>query len=349
MRCSIRSRGSFAPTSSTVASESPASGEDSLIARYFKPIATDPGAFGLTDDAAILRADGEDIVVTTDAIVEGVHFLSNDPPDTLARKALRVNLSDLAAKGAAPAGFVLTLALRSVDDAWLSAFASGLGEDAGHYGCPLLGGDTVSTPGPLTVSITAFGRVPQGRMVLRSGARPGDRVMVTGTIGDAALGLAVLKGGAAAAGLANDTAAKDRLVGRYRLPQPRNALAAAIREYASAAMDVSDGLAGDLAKLCAASGVSAAIDVPRIPMSTEAADLLARGVVGIEALISGGDDYEVLCAVPEAACAAFADDARQAGVVLTSIGTMVAGTAPVRFLDAQGRGMELTRLSYSHF
>src|SRR3954449_11279992 len=171
------------------------SGEDSLIARYFKPIATDPGAFNLDDDAAILKAAGEDIVVTTDAIVEGVHFLTNDPPDTIARKALRVNLSDLAAKGATPAGFVLTLALRAADDAWLTPFARGLGSDAGLFGCPLLGGDTVSTPGPVMISITAFGRVTSGRMVHRSGARPGDRVVVTGTIGDAALGLVVLKGG----------------------------------------------------------------------------------------------------------------------------------------------------------
>src|SRR5919201_1212358 len=132
------------------------SGEDSLIARYFRPIATHPGAFNLDDDAAALKAAGDDIVVTTDAIVEGVHFLADDPPDTLARKALRVNLSDLAAKGATPAGFVLTLALRGVDEAWLTPFAQALGEDATRFGCPLLGGDTVSTAGPLTISITAF-------------------------------------------------------------------------------------------------------------------------------------------------------------------------------------------------
>src|SRR6266481_1716374 len=200
------------------------SGEDSLIARYFRPLATDPSAFGLMDDAAILKASGDDTVVTTDAIVEGVHFLTDDPPDTVARKALRVNLSDLAAKGATPAGFVLTLALRAADDAWLAPFARGLGEDAGLFSCPLLGGDTVSTPGPLMISITAFGRVPPGKMVHRSGARPGDRVVVTGTIGDAALGLDMLRGGAATTALADDAAAKQMLVGRYRVPQPRTAL-----------------------------------------------------------------------------------------------------------------------------
>jgi thiamine-monophosphate kinase len=320
------------------------SGEDSLIARYFKPIATDPGAFGLDDDAAILAPSGDDIVVTTDAIVEGVHFLPDDPPDTVARKALRVNLSDLAAKGASCAGFVLTLALRNAGDAWLTAFARGLGEDARLFACPLLGGDTVSTPGPLTVSITAFGRVPVGKMVHRSGARPGDRVMVTGTIGDAALGLAMLKGT-----LAADAAAGAMLIQRYRVPQPRNTLAIAVRGHASAAMDVSDGLAGDLAKLCAASGISAVIDTPGIPKSDAASELLARGAVGIEALISGGDDYEILCTVAEAQVAAFADEARRAGVSVSAIGRVTAGNNPPVFLDGQGKEIRLSRLSYSHF
>ncbi len=278
-----------------------ASGEDALIARYFKPLATDPGAFGLVDDAAILKASGEDIVVKTDAIVEGVHFLPDDPPDTVARKALRVNLSDLAAKGATPAGFMLTLALRKADAAWLAPFARGLGEDAAHYGCPLLGGDTVSTPGPLMISIAAFGRIPSGKMVHR------------------------------------------------RVPQPRNALARAIRDHASASMDVSDGLAGDLAKLCAASGTSAVIDAPGIPLSAPAAALLARGIVDIGTLVSAGDDYEILCAIPEKRFEGFARDAGAAGVTVTSIGTIIAGRSAPRFLDAQGREVPLPRLSYSHF
>jgi thiamine-monophosphate kinase len=326
-----------------------ASGEDSLIARYFKPIATDPGAFGLVDDAATLKTRGEDIVVTTDAIVEGVHYLASDPPDTVARKALRTNLSDLAAKGAAPAGFVLTLALRTADENWLEPFARALGEDTKSFGCPLLGGDTVSTPGPTAISITAFGRVPEGKMVRRNGARPGDRVMVSGTIGDAALGLDILKDGATAKALAGDPKGSEALIARYRIPQPRNALAEAVRGHASAAMDVSDGLAGDLAKLCAASGVSAVVDTPSIPASATAAGLLSRRAVGIETLITGGDDYEILCTVPEAKVDAFTEAARQAGVAVTGIGTIMAGEGPPRFLDGEGREIALARLSYSHF
>jgi thiamine-monophosphate kinase len=325
------------------------SAEDSLIARYFKPLASDPGAFDLNDDAAILKPAGRDIVVTTDAIVEGVHFLPDDPADTLARKALRVNLSDLAAKGAVPAGFVLTLALRAADDAWLKPFASALEDDAAQFACPLLGGDTVSTPGPLMISITAFGRVPAGTMVHRSGAKPGDRVVVTGTVGDAALGLDILKGGTIAAALANDAAAREMLVGRYRVPQPRNALAHVIADHASAAMDVSDGLAGDLVKLCAASSVSADIDGTCIPLSTAAAALLSRGAVGIEAIVSGGDDYEVLCTIPENRFDAFTGAAAAAGVAATSIGTITAGKSIPRFFDAAGREIVLKRPSYSHF
>jgi thiamine-monophosphate kinase len=322
------------------------SAEDSLIARYFKPLATEPGALDLVDDAAILKASGDDLVVTTDAIVEGVHFLSDDPPDTVARKALRVNLSDLAAKGAAPAGFVLTLALRDADHAWLAPFARGLGEDAVEFGSPLLGGDTVSTPGPVMISITAFGRVPAGKMVRRHGAKAGDRVVVSGTIGDAALGLKLLKAGAATALGGGE---QEMLIGRYRVPQPRVALAQAVRDYASAAMDVSDGLAGDLAKLCAASGASAAIDAQSIPLSAPARTLLSSGAVGIESIVSGGDDYEILCTIAENRFESFAHAATLAGVPVTSIGTIIAGSAVPRFIDGQGAEIALPRLSYSHF
>src|SRR4051794_3091274 len=203
MRCSISLHGSCARASSkrlwgdAVAKRAgrgesgQETAEDRLIARHFKPIARHPGALGLTDDAAVLTPPaGHALVVTADAIVGGVHFFPDDPPEAIAKKALRVNLSDLAAKGAHPAGFLLTLALpKGFRDDWLKAFARGLGQDAKTYDCPLLGGDTVHTPGPVTISITAFGTLPEGSMVRRAGARAGDHVIVTGTIGDAALGL----------------------------------------------------------------------------------------------------------------------------------------------------------------
>ena len=323
------------------------SGEDNLIARYFRPLATDAGALGLIDDVALLAATNQNLVVTTDAIVEGVHFLPDDPAETIARKALRVNLSDIAAKGAVPAGFVLTLALRDASEAWLAPFAKALGEDAAAFDCPLLGGDTVSTPGPLMISITAFGHVPVGQMVHRAGAKAGDRIVVTGTIGDAALGLKVLRGDIPRESL--DAPSREQLVQRYRVPQPRNAIALAVRDHATAAMDVSDGLAGDLAKLCAASGVSATIDVPAIPLSEPARTMLAEAQVSLENVVAGGDDYEVLCTVPEDRWDAFYAAALKANTLVTSIGRVVTGQTPPRFVDGNGNPVVLKRLSYSHF
>ncbi len=247
------------------------SGEDRLIARYFKPLATHPGAFGLLDDAAaIAPPPGCDLVLTTDGVVAGVHFFPDDPPDTVARKALRVNLSDLAAKGARPLGFLLTLALpKEIGDAWLRPFARGLGADAEHFGCPLLGGDTVRTPGPITISIAAFGAVPHGKMVRRAGARrrrprAGDRHDRRCRARTAA---AHGRRQPPSVGASTPRDAASTSARRYLVPQPRNAIAEALRAHASAAMDVSDGLAGDLAKLCRASGVAAEIEVARVPLS----------------------------------------------------------------------------------
>jgi thiamine-monophosphate kinase len=326
------------------------SAEDRLIARYFKPIALHPGAFGLTDDAAVLTPPaGHALVVTADAIVGGVHFFIDDPPDAVARKALRVNLSDLAAKGAQPAGFVLTLALpTSAGDRWLKAFAKGLGKDAKHYDCPLLGGDTVRTPGPVTVSITAFGTVPECSMVRRAGARLGDHVIVTGTIGDAALGLNLRKERGEAKRWRLDAAMQRHLLARYLVPEPRNALAEALRLNASAAMDVSDGLAGDLGKLCRASGVGAEIEVERVPLSRAARAALAADPKAIETILTGGDDFEVVATVPPAALDALLTAARVVGVPVTAIGRVTAGME-ARFLRPDGRKLRFARASFSHF
>jgi thiamine-monophosphate kinase len=327
------------------------SGEDELIARYFKPLATAAGALGLTDDAAFYAApEGHELVLTTDAIVSGVHFLSDDPPETVARKALRVNLSDLAAKGAHPAGCLLTLALPDgIAESWLSAFASGLQSDCDLFACPLYGGDTVRTGGPLFTSVTAFGTLPRGTMVKRGGARPGDRIVVTGTIGDGALGLRLLQDPDHIERWSLSDEEAGHLAGRYRVPQPRTAMADAVRTLASAAMDVSDGLVGDLAKLCNVSGVSARVEVARLPLSPAAAKALAAERGLIEAIATGGDDYEILAAVPADKVAAFFDLARGVAVPVAAIGEIVAGHEPPQLVDANGKRLSFARGSFSHF
>jgi thiamine-monophosphate kinase len=328
-----------------------ASGEEALIARYFRPLARHPGAFGLRDDAATLTPPpGCDVVLTADAIVGGVHFFPDDPPDTIAKKALRVNLSDLAAKGAKPAGFLLSLALpKTVGEEWLAQFSRGLGADADAYGCPLLGGDSVRTPGPVMISIAAFGLVPSGAMLARSGARSGDRVVVTGTIGDAALGLLLRRDPETAGRWQLDRPAHDRLIERYLVPQPRNGIAEALRQHASAAMDVSDGLAGDLGKLCAASGVGANIEVARVPLSGAAQQAIAASPAQIETALTGGDDYEIVATVPAAALGRLIAEAAAAGVALTEIGTISGPQGSVRFLDRAGNSMTFKEPAFSHF
>jgi len=321
------------------------SAEDRLIARFFKPLATPPGALGLSDDAAFLKPPpGFDLVLKTDAIIGGVHFFPEDAAQAVASKALRVNLSDLAAKGARPLGFLLSLALpKEIDENWLEGFAQGLRGDSLLFGCPLFGGDTDRTPGPITISIAMFGAVPEGTMVRRAGAKAGDRVFVSGTIGDAALGVQVRKGKA----WTLSEPQRQHLVSRYLLPQPRNALAETVRTHASAAMDISDGLAGDFAKLCRASGVAADIDAARVPLSEAAKAVIAADGAALESVLTGGDDYEILCTVPAAKADAFRAAARIVNVTVTDIGEIKAGEG-VRFL-AGGQVLLFKRASFSHF
>lgn len=327
------------------------SGEDKLIARFFKPLATHPGALALTDDTAVFEPPmGHDLVLTADAVTGGVHFFPDDPAGAIARKALSVNLSDLAAKGAKPLGFLMTLALPpSIDDAWLEKFSAGLRADAEAFACPLFGGDTIRTPGPVSVSIFAFGSVPNGRMIKRHGAKPGDRILVTGTIGDAALGLRLRKDAGAAQEWNLDAAMRDHLAGRYLLPEPRMQIAEALRTHASAAMDVSDGLAGDLSKLCGVSGVSAKIDAASVPLSAAAKRALAADRALIEPILTGGDDYEIVCTVPPDNVAAFRALAAKAQVTVTEIGSVIDGTDAPRFIDANGAALAFARTSFSHF
>jgi thiamine-monophosphate kinase len=320
--------------------------EDNLISRFFAPIAG-PAALGLLDDAALLiPPPRHDLVLTVDGLVGGVHFFADDPPGDIARKALRVNLSDLAAKGAAPLGFLLTLALP--DDwtsEWLEAFAKGLGADADLHGCPLLGGDTVKTPGPLTLSITALGAAPSGRMAKRTGVRPGDLLYVSGTIGDAALGLKLRLG------QGPDLAEPHRqhLLDRYLLPLPRLALAAAMAAHAHAGMDVSDGFVGDLTKMLRVSGVGAGVALGKLPLSAAAEAAIALDPALFEIAATGGDDYEIIAAVPPASAEAFEAAARAAGVAVTRVGEAVKGASPPHFIGRDGAEFTFARGAFSHF
>lgn len=324
-------------------------GEFELIARYFAPLAG-PGGLGLVDDAALLTPPpGHDLVLSKDALVADVHFFASDPPEAIARKALRVNLSDLAAKGAQPLGFLLGLGLPAGwEEDWLAAFARGLGEDAAAYACPLLGGDTVSAGERLFLSVTVIGAVPAGTMVRRAGGRAGDRLYVTGTIGDSALGLKVI--------LAEHTARRDwmadaedraMVIDRYHLPQPRTTLAAAVRRHASAAMDISDGLIGDARKLAAASGCGVEIALARVPLSRAVARAVAVAPELLRVAVTGGDDYELLCAVPEAEAAAFEAAAQAAGIPVAGIGALVAGES--RILGPDGAPLGFDSGSFRHF
>jgi len=329
--------------------DSKESAEDRLIARFFRPLATDPGAFDFIDDAAaITPPPGCDLVLKTDGVIAGVHFFPDDPPETIGRKALRMNLSDLAGKGARPLGFLMSIALpETIDAKWLAAFAAGLGEDAKAFGCPLLGGDTDHTPGLISVSIAAFGAVPHGKMVRRSTARTGDCVVVSGTIGDSTLGLRLRREPALAArwGLAEALAAT--LLQRYRVPEPRNALADAVLRYATASIDVSDGLAGDFAKLCRASHVAGEIDVARVPFSDAVRAALKADSALLETVLSGGDDYEIVLTLPPEKFAGFAAAAQSAGVPVTQIGSITAGEG-ARFMR-DGKPLAFAQSSYSHF
>ena len=321
--------------------------EDSLIARYFAPLAGE-GGLGLRDDAACFSPlPGHDLVLTTDALVETVHFLPDDPPGSVARKALGVNVSDLAAKGADPAGFLLSLALpEGWTEDWLADFASGLGEAARDFSCPLLGGDTVKARGALTLSVTAVGQVPAGRMVRRTTAREGDVICVTGAIGDAALGLRLRSAPAWAERLSSDEAAF--LADRYLHPQPRYPVAAALRTHARAAMDVSDGLAGDLAKMMRASGVTAIIETDQVPLSPAVRGAIQADPGLIDLALTGGDDYEILCTLPEKSLDSFLKEADSVGVALSVIGRVVAGDGlPVFRTQDSERRFDVG--SYSHF
>jgi thiamine-monophosphate kinase len=315
------------------------------IARFFAPLAG-PGALGLLDDVALIDGPpGQQLVLTTDAIIAGIDYLPDDPPDLVARKLLRVNLSDLAAKGATPLGYLLTTVLpQSCDETWLAGFTSGLAQDQEEFAIALLGGDSSASTGPATLSLTALGTVAAGQAILRRGAEPGDLVYVSGTIGDSALGLRALRG--TLAGLAPGE--RDFLADRYHLPRPRLALGRQLVGIAHAMLDVSDGLVGDLNHLCVVSGVAAVLEAELVPLSSVARAALAQDKTLLSLVLGGGDDYELVFAAPPGAEKALAALAVSLALPITPIGRISAGSG-VQVVDGTGRRIELGISGYRHF
>jgi thiamine-monophosphate kinase len=327
--------------------------EHGLIVRYFAPLARDfPGAYGLKDDAAVIEPPpGADLVVTTDALVAGVHFFADDDPADIAWKALAVNVSDLIAKGAAPLAYSLALALPPPPSPeFLGGFTAGLAEAQRHFGIALSGGDTTSAGGGvLMIAVTAFGVAPRGQAVRRGGASPGDSLYVSGAIGDAALGLMLRRGDADAARWPVSREERNWLIQRYLRPQPRTALAPLLLAHASAAMDISDGLAIDCGRLCAASGVAAMIEASAVPLSPPASAIVAAEPRLLRAILTGGDDYEVLFAVRGGEEAALEAAAMRVGIPLARIGALAEGPAALTVLGRNGAPLDLGAGGFDHF
>ena len=308
-------------------------GEFGRIRRFFAPLAG-PGGLQLRDDAALVDcAPGKRLVITVDAMVEGVHYLPDDPPDLVARKLLRVNLSDLAAMGAQALHYLLATALpSSFGDEWVARFTQGLAEDQQAFGVHLLGGDSVATTGPAVLSLTAIGEVAIGGEIRRGGARPGDRIWVSGTIGDAFLGLKV----------------RAALAARFQLPEPRTALGPRLAGIAHAMCDVSDGLLADLGHICEASQVGASVALSALPLSSGARRLAAADPGVTVRLATGGDDYELLFTAPPKASEAIGTLAAELALPITAIGT-IDGGKQVRLLDADGQPVPVESAGYRHF
>lgn len=305
--------------------------EDDLIARYFRPLAGE-GAFALKDDAAALKPPAGELVVTQDALVAGAHFFEEDPPALIAKKLLRVNLSDLAAKGAVPWRYFLTCVLPEVNEAWIRDFARGLKEDQEAFGIQLGGGDT--TRGARMFSVTMMGSAPT--MIPRSGAMPGDGIYVSGTLGDSALGLHARR---------QHVRCPAYLSERYLLPEPRLALGKALQGIAHAAMDISDGLMLDLSRLCGASGVGARVELEKLPLSPSAREYLKARPELRPLIYSGGDDYEILFTAPPNVMLQLEE---KSGATVTRIGDIIEGKEAMLF-DASGSRVTLERLGFQHF
>lgn len=330
--------------------------EFSIIAKYFAPLSKgEKGAFSLTDDAAVIKTVAAgNMVITKDSIVEGVHFLPTDPPELIARKLMRVNVSDLVAKGARPVYYLLAATFRKgIGDEWIEKFADGLRKDQRTYGMKLIGGDTTSVDGPMSFSLTAIGEAE--KPVLRRGAKAGDVLYVTGSIGDSCIGLKFLSkdSGFRIPDSGENTrnsqlATGNYFINRYHLPEPRTLVGMHIARVATASVDVSDGLVADVGHICENSGVAAIIRAGSVPLSRGAKKLVREKKVDIAELISHGDDYEIAFTAAKVKTPIVYELAKFAGVQITQVGEIVSGKG-VWVVDAKGRPVSLPKSGYKHF
>ena len=321
--------------------------EFELIDTLLKPLAVNaPGEFALSDDAAVLPESpaGAALVMTKDALAIGIHMLVDDPPGDMARKALRVNLSDLASMGAKPIGFFMALCIgRDTDEVFLKEFISGLAEDVEEFSIPLMGGDIIRQDGPFIVTITAVGSVKKEDVLRRSLAKPGDSLWVSGTVGDGALGLLAARGELPSLSAAH----QDFLSNRYHVPQPRIETGLSLAGLVRACIDVSDGLVADVGHMCKASGVGCRIEQSAIPLSPAATELLQSDVDVWSTILTGGDDYELAFAVPAERESQITDLMRSGPIRLTRIGLFQSGV-DANVVDANGVGVQFETLGFQH-
>ncbi len=328
--------------------------EDEFVRRYLAPLASGHSAsLDLADDCACLSPPpGRDLVLKTDPIIAGLHFFADDAPADIAWKALAVNISDLAAKAATPDCYLMSLTFPAPpQDDWMQSFAQGLAAAQDALGCHLIGGDTdISPNSKLTISITVIGTVAAGKMVRRASAKPGDVLFVSGTIGDAALGLAIRKAHGSDS-IRGQLSASDQkyLLKRYSRPEPRIGLSQALATYAGAAMDLSDGLIKDAQRMCRASGIDATLEAAKVPVSAPAQRWLSAGLDDRTALLTAGDDYEILVAVAPENAPAFQAAAADGGITVTEIGSCREGDGRVTVRDPEGQELSIFRSGYDHF
>ena len=321
--------------------------EFELVKRHLEPLVLDrEAAASLKDDCAVFGiSSGHEVAISVDTLIADIHFFKNDPPKQIAQKVLRVNLSDLASSGAEPKFYFLAMSLPStIGMDWIEQFCLGLGADQTKFGISLLGGDTTSTPGPLSLTVTVIGEVPKGKAIRRGGAIEDEDVYLTGVIGDAALALSLIK----TKGLDSVSKNFPVLLERYRLPQPRTVLAPDLRQIASACIDISDGLAADLEHICKTSGIAADIKISLLPISDAARVLIKEDKKKWETIISGGDDFELLFTAQPKFSSVIKRLSKEKNIQINCIGKTKKGSG-VRFFDSKGKLFAVKKRGWQHF